>query len=212
MPTEQSAIAAALRRSLLAMLPMNSVGAEIGVHKGDFSAVILAKVAPARLHLIDPWRYESSPMYDGAWYGGMAKGGQAEMDERYESVLGRFADEIEAGTVIVHRADSETVFASLPDNYFDWVYIDGNHLYDYVRRDLEWSLRKTKVGGLITGDDYCEGGWWEGGVKKAVDEFMAAGVARFVDCTNGQYVFERTKAPALADVAPASGSPTSKPP
>jgi hypothetical protein len=177
------------------MLPKGSIGAEIGVHRGDFSAVILASVAPARLHLIDPWHYESSPTYDAAWYGGLAKGGQVEMDDRYESVLTRFAAEIEAGTVVVHRAESTSVFASLPDDYFDWVYIDGNHLYEYVRQDLEWSLRKTKVGGLITGDDYRDGGWWDGGVKRAVDEFAASGAARLVDCTNGQYVFERREAP-----------------
>jgi hypothetical protein len=42
------------------------------------------------------------------------------MDARYESVLTRFAAEIEAGTVVVHRAESEPVLASLPDQYFDW--------------------------------------------------------------------------------------------
>jgi hypothetical protein len=177
------------------MLPKNSVGAEIGVHKGDFSAMVLAAVAPTRLHLIDPWHYEPSSAYESAWYGGQAKGGQAEMDARYESVLTRFAAEIEAGTVVVHRAESEPVLASLPDQYFDWVYIDGNHLYEYVRQDLEWSVRKTKVGGFITGDDYREGGWWEGGVKKAVDEFVASGAARLVHCSNGQYVFERSLTP-----------------
>jgi hypothetical protein len=189
--TEQPAIAAALRRSLLEMLPKHSVGAEIGVHKGDFSAVILATVAPVRLHLIDPWHYESSSTYERAWYGGQAKGGQTEMDERYESVLERFEDDIEAGTVVVHRAESAPVLASLPDDYFDWVYVDGNHLYEYVRQDLDWSLRKTKRGGLITGDDYREGGWWEGGVKQAVDEVVAAGAARLVHCEHGQYAFAR---------------------
>jgi hypothetical protein len=193
--TEQPAIAAALRKWLLQMLPKHSVGAEIGVHKGDFSAVILDTVAPTRLHLIDPWHHEPSATYEGALYGGQAKGGQAEMDARYESVLTRFAAEIEAGTVVVHRAESAAVLASLPDQYFDWVYIDGNHLYEYVRQDLEWSVRKTKVGGLVTGDDYRDGGWWDGGVKKAVDEFVAAGAARLLDCRNGQYVFERSLTP-----------------
>jgi Methyltransferase domain len=190
--TEQPAIAAALRKPLLEMLPKHSVGAEIGVHKGDFSAVILGVVSPTRFHLIDPWHHEDAPEYEGAWYGGQVKGGQAEMDARYEAVLERFGREIDAGTVVVHRSESAEVFASLPDDYFDWVYIDGNHLYEYVRQDLEWSLRKTKVDGLITGDDYREGGWWKGGVKKAVDEFIEAGRAELVHCSNGQYAFRRT--------------------
>jgi Methyltransferase domain len=192
--TEQPAIAAALRRSLLDMLPKNSVGAEIGVHMGDFSAVILTTLEPARLHLIDPWHYEASPTYEGAWYGGQAEGGQEEMDARYESVVARFADEIRSGAVVVHRGESAAVLETIPDDYFDWVYIDGNHLYEYVRQDLEWSLRKTKVGGLVTGDDYREGGWWDGGVKKAVDEFVASGAARLAHCNHGQYVFERSAA------------------
>lgn len=112
--TEQPAIAAALRRSLLEMLPKNSIGAEIGVHKGDFSAVILTTLEPARLHLIDPWHYEASPTYEGAWYGGQAEGGQKEMDARYESVVERFADEIRSGAVVVHRGESAAVLEQFP--------------------------------------------------------------------------------------------------
>src|SRR5689334_12291037 len=55
---------------LLKMLPARSVGAEIGVHKGDFSAQILRTVRPHTLHLIDPWQYEPSEAYEQAWYGG----------------------------------------------------------------------------------------------------------------------------------------------
>ena len=42
----------------------------------------------------------------------------------------------------------------------DWIYVDGNHLYEFVRADLELSLRKARRGGFITGDDYQDGGWW----------------------------------------------------
>ena len=142
--------------------------------------------------MIDPWQHESSAEYEGAWYGGQAKGGQAEMDARYESVKQRFAAEIDAGSVVVHRATSVDVLSALPDDYFDWVYIDGNHLYEFVRQDLEWSLCKTKVGGYITGDDYRDGGWWEGGSSEPVDEFVASGAAHLLYCDNGQFVFERT--------------------
>ena len=78
-----------------------------------------------------------------------------------------------------------------PDEYFDWVYIDGNHLYEYVKEDLEVSLRKTKAGGLITGDDYTEGGWWEGGVKKAVDEFSTNNAVHLLEIRNRQFVFRK---------------------
>jgi hypothetical protein len=51
------------RRFLLGLLPRGSVGAEIGVWRGDFSAWILRTVRPARLHLIDPWAFRSGGEY-----------------------------------------------------------------------------------------------------------------------------------------------------
>ena len=179
------------RRFVLDLLPPASVGAEIGVHQGDFSQVILTVVAPARLHLIDPWHHEPSPTYEKAWYGGQAEQGQQEMDERHAGVVARFAEPIRTGQVVVHRGPSDEVLGSLPEGSLDWVYIDGNHLYEFVANDLARSLRAVHPGGLITGDDYAEGGWWEGGVKRAVDEFAITAPVRQVEIRNGQYVFER---------------------
>lgn len=179
------------RRFVLERLPHGSVGAEIGVHLGDFSQAILDAVRPSHLHLIDPWRYEPAPEYEKAWYGGRAEKGQEEMDDRHAGVLARFAAEIRRGQVSVHRGTSVDVLAGFDDETLDWVYIDGNHLYEFVAQDLELSLRKTRPGGLVTGDDYREGGWWEGGVKRAVDELAATGSARLVELRNGQYVFEK---------------------
>jgi hypothetical protein len=178
------------RRFLLEMLPPASVGLEVGVHLGDFSQALLDAVSPAHLHLVDPWMYQPSPEYEKAWYGGQAQHGQAEMDARYAGVLARFEREIAAGRVTVHRGTSTDVLATLPDASLDWVYIDGNHRYEFVVEDLRLSLAKVKPGGLITGDDYCEGGWWDGGVKRAVDELVEQAVARLVVLQNGQYAFE----------------------
>jgi len=180
-----------LRRFLLEMLPAGSVGVEIGVHQGDFSQALLEIVAPAQLHLVDPWKHEPSPAYAKAWYGGRAEQGQAEMDARHAAVLARFDREIQAGQVIVHRGCSEDVLPGLPDDSLDWVYIDGNHLYEFVARDLALSLAKTRPGGLVTGDDYAGGGWWGGGVKRAVDELAEAGAARLVMIQDRQFVFEK---------------------
>lgn len=194
MSAPQNPTDAARRRFVLDMLPRASIGAEIGVHQGDFSEAILEVVAPSRLHLIDPWKHEPSPLYQRALYGGRAEHGQDQMDERHAGVLARFDDEIRAGQVVVHRGQSADALAALPDDSLDWVYIDGNHLYEFVALDLELSLRKTRPGGLITGDDYAEGGWWQGGVKRAVDELAAAGTAALLLLRNGQYVFEKPPA------------------
>jgi predicted O-methyltransferase YrrM len=53
------------------------------------------------------------------------------------------------------------------DESCDLVYIDGDHTYDGVVKDLAAWYPKVKKGGIICGDDI---GW--PGVKKAVDEFF----------------------------------------
>jgi hypothetical protein len=179
------------RELLLEMLPKNSVCAEVGVHRGDFSARVLQIVNPKELHLIDPWKYEQLNTYKEALYGGKARGGQAEMDDRCQSVRRRFEAEIRSGRMVIHRDYSNTVLGEFPDGYFDWVYIDGNHLYEFVRQDLVLSFQKTKPGGYITGDDYQAGGWWQGGVKKAVDEFIRERPVQLVTIDNGKFVLRK---------------------
>jgi hypothetical protein len=179
------------RSFILRRFPKESVGAEIGVHIGDFSAQILKIVKPKEFHLIDPWQYEGSQTYKDALYGGKALGGQAEMDARYESVLKRFDDNINKGQVFVHRCCSDEACRDFPDNHFDWIYIDGNHLYEFVKQDLESYCQKVKIGGYITGDDYAGWGWWQGGVKKAVDEFIQTNRVKLERIKDGQFTLIR---------------------
>lgn len=178
------------RRFLLDLMPKSSVCAEIGVHTGRFSAKILAVVQPRELHLIDPWQHETSEQFQSALYGGRADSGQQEMDARYHEVLAQFKGDIDSGRVKVHRGYSGDVLGGFPDRYFDWVYIDGNHLYEFVMQDLELALIKTRVGGYITGDDYGLEGWWEGGVERAVDEFSRSRPVERVAIRNNQFVLK----------------------
>lgn len=153
------------RDFLLKKLPRNSICAEIGVLRGDFSERILEIVKPRELHLIDPWLFSRS----------RAKS-QQELDERHEAVCRRFARECSAGIVTIHREPSIDAGRRFADGYFDWVYIDGDHAYEAVKRDLEIYCAKVKPGGYITGDDYHHPGHWDDGVTIAVDEFIAKGV------------------------------------
>lgn len=159
-----------VREFLLETMPADSVCAEIGVHEGDFSREILDLTSPRWLHLIDPWEHMEE--YESALFGGQASEGQASLDERYGKVVERFAAEIGSGRVKVHRGYSSSVAEEFADSYFDWVYVDGNHLYEFVKQDLELYYPKVKTGGYIAGDDYGGKGWWDNGVQKAVDEFV----------------------------------------
>ncbi len=158
------------RLRALSLLPKGGIGAEIGVHEGEFSRCILDIARPRQLLLIDPWRAEEDEVYKDSWYGGSLSGQKA-MDGRFEGVQRRFASHIKTQRIRIMRENSDSALSSLPDNFLDFVYVDGNHLYDYVISDLKLSFQKLKPGGFITGDDYGPGSWWKGGVKRAVDEF-----------------------------------------
>ena len=134
------------RERILQKMPPQSVGAEIGVHEGDFSERILNEVSPRRLHLIDPWKHFGKPEYDRSWYGG-SDVEQREMDRRFERAKRRFRSQTETGTVQLYRSTSEEAVDLFENAYFDWVYIDGNHLYEYVRDDLENYHPRVKPGG-----------------------------------------------------------------
>jgi len=175
------------RAWLLNQLPRHSAGAEVGVYKGDFSAHSLEWLEPTRLYLIDPWLYFDDPVYAKAWYGGKA-GGQSEMDAIYNDVVRRFGAH---PAVTIIRDKSSAAVNQIADGSLDWVYIDGNHLYEFVRDDLANYRIKVKPGGLIAGDDYREGGWWAGGVKRAVDEFVRTAGVEVVNICGGQFLLRR---------------------
>ena len=155
------------RKRLLRRMPKGSVCAEIGVWKGDFSRKILRYTQPKRLHLIDPWKFQ--PEFPNRWFGGKRAKGQADMDQIYESVRKRFAD---APSVSILRDFSDQALARFEDESLDWVYLDGNHAYDHVRKDLSLALAKVRPGGFITGDDYTWGRKCGFPVEKAVRDFV----------------------------------------
>ena len=68
------------------------------------------------------------------------------------------------------RKKSSEAFKNFENNFFDMIYIDGNHLYDFVLSDLVNSLDKIKNDGLIICDDYkSDSGWFGDGVTKAIN-------------------------------------------
>lgn len=56
------------------------------------------------------------------------------------------------------------------DNTLDFVYIDSNHSYESVTRDIIHMLPKLKSGGILSGHDYGQKDF--PGVKQAVDELL----------------------------------------
>ena len=63
---------------------------------------------------------------------------------------------------------------------FDLIYIDGNHLKNYVKRDIKNSLKFLNKDGLIVLDDYAMTGWWKDGVTKAVKYMKKKGLVKIL--------------------------------
>ena len=151
------------------LVPNSSI-LEIGVHKGDFSLQILKKFKPQRLILVDPWIYKLDEIYKSSLYGGsiQEEKGQLIQNQYYQNLKNTLKNEIQIGKVEIIRKKSSEAFKQLKEK-FDMIYIDGNHLYDFVLEDLTNSLEKINNNGLIVCDDYKHKGWWNDGVTKAID-------------------------------------------
>lgn len=175
---------------MLADMPKHSVCAEIGVYEGDFSESIIKIVGPKKLHLIDPWRFEESEVYKDSLYGGEKGRSQSHLDSIYEKVKAKFDG---TDVVQIHRSSSADACVQFPEEYFDWIYIDANHQCEFVKGDLELYLRTVKCGGYLTGDDYGEGRWWQGGVKKAVDEFVLNPSVKLKYVRDRQFCLQKVK-------------------
>jgi len=83
--------------------------------------------------------------------------------------------------VDIIKGDSSTYLSIFPDNYFDFIYIDGNHDEKAVIKDAISSFRIIKKGGIITFDDYLLGIRYpdspgskamNGSTKRAIDYFL----------------------------------------
>ncbi len=180
------------RAFLFTMFPPQSVGAEVGVWRGGFSAMLLARVRPTTLHLVDPWTYVDDEAHEKSWYGGAEASSQADMDVIAQGVAARFADEIATGRVKLHRAASVVAADQVDDQSLDWVYIDGDHSFDAVRADLGAWWPKLVPGGLLAGDDYCVGDWWGDSVIRAVADFDEdEDDAELVRVAHMQFVFRK---------------------
>jgi len=55
---------------------------------------------------------------------------------------------------LIKRGLSRVVLKSLPENYYDFIYIDGSHSTRDVLEDAVLSFDLLKSGGIITFDDY----------------------------------------------------------
>ena len=143
---------------------------EVGVFLGDFANFLLS-LQPKQLVLIDPW--------EGVGQSGDHDGNNvrvAHLPNAYMNILSQTQN---LPQVMVCRGKSGELLPVFKDGCFDMVYLDGDHSYEGVKIDLPLAWAKLKKGGWLMGHDYetnpkkTKTGY-AFGVKKAVDEFLAA--------------------------------------
>lgn len=175
------------RDHVLDLVTPDSVCVEIGVWKGKFSRKLLSR-NPKMLHLVDPWKFFSE--YGDRVYGRGDKeqNNQLRMDKIYQSVQDKYGH---LDNVTLHRGTSEEIAPSFTTDYFDFVYIDANHDYEFVQQDLALFLSKTKQGGYIVGDDYSYKRCPNGGPQRAVEEILTQNVVELVSIINNQFILKK---------------------
>jgi len=135
--------------SLFAELGFN-LGAEIGVQKGKYSEQLCKGNPNLTLYSIDPWKSYNSIS-------------QGTHDARFNETVER----LKPYNAKIIRKTSMDALQSFKDGSLDFVYIDGNHAYDYVCMDIiHWS-KKVKSGGIVACHDYHDAQ-----VGRAIDGYV----------------------------------------
>ena len=129
---------------------------EIGSYKGESAFMFASLGIFTEIHCIDPFEgvEESNDVFTENWDNVK---NEFKLNTRYFD------------NITLHQEFSYDVVNNFEDGYFDFIYIDGNHEYEDVKKDIELFLPKTKH--LIGGHDYQKE--WPG-VIKAVHETVVA--------------------------------------
>jgi len=114
----------------------------------------------SKLYCIDPWEdYEDYPEY------------KTTQEATYKKFLKNVERSGDSTKINIIRGYSNEEVPKLEDEFFDIIYIDGNHEPDYVLEDAVLGFRKLKHGGVMIFDDY---GW--GGpdlTQRGIDGFLS---------------------------------------
>ncbi|KKR67209.1 MAG: hypothetical protein UU10_C0051G0007 [Parcubacteria group bacterium GW2011_GWF1_40_6] len=124
-------------------------GAEIGVDFAYHARVLLDYIPNLSLLCVDLWN-RNPRAYSLA-----------------EETLARYP----GATIIM--GDSVEVAKDIPDGSLDFVFIDADHSYQGVKRDIEAWSPKVRLGGVVYGHNYEVSRTGNRGVIEAVDEYVA---------------------------------------
>jgi len=134
---------------------------EFGSYKGR-STRALAENTTGVVYAVDPW--------DGLYFDKNDTPMSLTSTDDIVDFIKNLRDLIEIGRVYPYcTVSSDFVFPNHSDKA-DLVFIDGDHRYKQVKKDIEVAKSIIRPGGVICGHDYNHSDW--PGVKQAVDEIF----------------------------------------
>lgn len=128
----------------------NIVAAEVGTRYGESSEMLLKSLNIGRYFVIDPYETYLDYQQDG-FFADLARIGGDDIFIQTQSKLIKLNENITFLRCYSHDADvAETISLSS----LDLVFIDGNHEFDYVLRDLRNFWKLLRPGGVLVGDEF----------------------------------------------------------
>lgn len=150
-------------------------GAEVGVWKGETSAALLQSLPDCTLHLVDTWAaWEVGSTYHDA-HKIMGDLTAEQWEEIYRTAV-RNVKQIMFSRYQIHRKTSELASQEIKDEELDFVFLDANHTYEEILKDIELWTPKVRRRGLVMGHDY----------QGRNDKIGIWGVSRAVHATFGE--------------------------
>lgn len=141
-------------------------GVEIGVFRGETSALLLRHLPGLSLYMVDPWRVAQAESDYWLTNAGDATMNQAMFDEALTIAEGKTAFAAHRRTIV---PTPSTVAAHAGWGPFDLIFIDGDHSASGIRNDLEGWWPQLAPDGLFAGHDYGNPNFPD--VKTQVDAF-----------------------------------------
>jgi hypothetical protein len=136
-------------------------GAEIGVFNGHYSDVLLKTIPGLYLWGIDPFK---------VYHGYRDHAFQKSMDKA--KALAQEVYKPYKNATLVEKMSTEAV-RGFRQETLDFVYIDGNHEYPYVKEDIELWTPIVRRGGIVAGHDYYVTKTGNVGIIRAVNDYVA---------------------------------------
>ena len=144
---------------------------EVGIGYGTHVKYVLKTTNLDKLYLVDPMKYYENDGFPNDIINKISSNPTTNdnkidnFEELYNLIL-NYISEYKSKITWFRKESLNITNEDIPDESLDCIFIDGDHSYEAVKKDLAFWWNKLKKNGTLLGDDY-----YMGEVKRAVEEF-----------------------------------------